>query len=98
MTSTSEATERTVHFVLKNLGDRLTGDDMVRIMELSHQAEAIVHLSYDSWQVLIGVPERNSQNLEAKLSSIGYICTHPYGKGTDVLTFVLGERNDETSI
>jgi hypothetical protein len=55
-------------------------------------------VSYDSWQVLIGVPERNSQSLEAELSSLGYVCTYPYGKGTDILTFVLGNGNSEASI
>jgi hypothetical protein len=98
MASTSEATERTVHFVLQDLADRLSGENLARIIQLSHQSEAIVHVSYDSWQVLIGVPERNSQSLEAELSSLGYVCTYPYGKGTDILTFVLGNGNNEASI
>jgi hypothetical protein len=98
MASTSEATERTVHFVLQDLADRLSGENLARIIQLSHQAEAIVHVSYDSWQVLVGVPERNSRSLEAELSSMGYICTRPYGKGNDILTFVLGGNREETSI
>ena len=98
MASISEATERTVHFVLKNMSDRLRSEDLVQIIELSHQAEAIVHVSYDSWQVLIGVPERNSHRLETKLSLMGFVCTQPYEKGTDIFTFVFGEKIDDASI
>jgi hypothetical protein len=98
MASTSEATERAVHFVLEYKAGRPRGEDLVRIIDLSHRAEAIVHLSNDSWQILIGVPERNSQSLEAELSAMGYVCTHPYGKRTDIFTFLLGGTSGETSI
>jgi len=98
MPTISEETERTVHFVLKNMSDRLRSENLVQIIELSHQAEAIVHVTYNSWQILIGVPERNSQSLETKLSSMGYVCTQPYEKGTDILNYVLGRKIDDASI
>jgi hypothetical protein len=96
MASTSEAIERAIHFVLKGSADRLRGEGLARIIELAHKAEAVVHVSFDSWQVLIGVPERNSPNLEAELSSMGYVCTIPYGSRNDTATFVLDGRHNET--
>jgi hypothetical protein len=98
MESTSEAIERAVHFVLKDSADRLRGEGLARIIELAHKAEAVVHVSLDSWQVLIGVPERNSSNLEAELFSMGYVCTIPYGAGNDIATFVLDSRHGETAV
>jgi len=98
MASTSEAIERAVHFVLKDSADRLRGEGLARIIDLAHKAEAVVHVSFDSWQVLIGVPARNSPSLEAELSSMGYVCTIPYGTRNDIATFVLDGRHDATAV
>jgi len=97
MASTSETIERAVHFVLKDSTDRIRGEGLARIIELAHKAGAVVHVSFDSWQVLIGVPERNGPSLEAELSSMGYVCTIPYGTGNETATFVLDARHDETT-
>jgi hypothetical protein len=93
----SDAIEKAVHFVLKDPADRLRSEDLAKIIDLAHKAEAVVHLSFDSWQVLIGVPERNSRSLESVLSSMGYVCTIPYGTRKDIATFVLDNRHDETA-
>lgn len=98
MATTSEATERAVHFVLQESQNRLKGEHLLQIIELSHQAEAIVHLSYDSWQVLIGVPERNCHSLEAQLSLMGYVRTQPDEMDVDVITFISSGNRSETNI
>lgn len=98
MASTSEAIQRAVHFVIKGSADRLRGESLSRIIELAHKSGAVVHLSLDSWQVLIGVPERNRPNLESELFLMGYVCTAPYGAGNDIATFVLDSGHDETTI
>jgi len=95
MISTSEAVERAIHFVLQDSADRLKGEELVRIIELAHQAEAIVHLSHASWQILIGVPERNCRRLEQELSSMGFVCTIPEGPMNEISTFVLGHKHDD---
>lgn len=95
--TTSEKLEETVHYLLKDSADRLKTEELVRIIEATRHAGAIVHVNSASWQVLIGVPGKNGRRVEETLESMGYLCASHSGTISDSSTFVLKGGNHETA-
>jgi hypothetical protein len=88
--------DATVQLLLQDSADQLMTEELSRIIEATRRAGAIVRVSPDSWQVLIGVPEQNGRRLEETLESMGYPCTIHSGTVGDRSTFVLKGANHET--
>jgi hypothetical protein len=87
--ATVETLEKKVHFILKDSAETLRMEDLARIIEATHRAGAVVHVSSVSFQVLIGVPEENRRRVEETLESMGYLCLSHSGTIGDHSTFVL---------
>jgi hypothetical protein len=93
----AEETQRRVHLILEDTAHHLTSQDLLRITQIAEQAQAAVHISYGSWQVLIGVPEIHHQDISEALRDIGYECDLFAGE-LELSTFALrkGEKWDAT--
>lgn len=61
-----------VNLVLMKGADRLTGDDLVRITKVAEEAGATLYISVPSWQVFLGVPVTQQQQVLIKLRERGY--------------------------
>jgi dissimilatory sulfite reductase (desulfoviridin) alpha/beta subunit len=71
MTSVLPESQR-VDLLLAEKADRLSGEDLLRISEVADQAGAAIHISYRSWQILIGVPAMRQQEVLSSLRELGY--------------------------
>ena len=85
-----------IHVVLKESARGLTSRDLVRIIEIAREADAVVHVTCASWQVLVGVPEVNFRKMEKALASIGYACTGRRDGMSPLAMFALEEAYHET--
>lgn len=81
--------EGRVHLVLEDTAHHLTGQDLLKIAQIAEQAHAAVHISYRSWQVLVGVPEYSYELVAEHLRTMGYECDILPGKIDELSTFVL---------
>lgn len=81
--------EERVHLVLEDTAHHLTGQDLLKIAQIAEQGHAAVHISYGSWQVLVGVPARSHELVAEVLRTMGYECNILTGEFNDLSTFVL---------
>lgn len=81
--------EGRVHLVLEDTAHHLTGQDLLKIAQIAEQAHAAVHISYRSWQVLVGVPECSYELVAEHLRTMGYECDIFSGEIDELSTFVL---------
>jgi hypothetical protein len=93
--TTVEKLEERVLFLLKDSAEMLRTEDLTRIIEATRRAGAVVHVSSVSFQVLIGVPEKNGRRVEETLESMGYPCLSHSGKISDHSTFELKGASHE---
>ena len=84
-----KVSQRIVNLVLMDTARSLTGHDLLKITEMAEQAHAVVHVSYGSWQVLVGVPECSYDLIAADLQAMGYECSILTGEIDEIPTFVL---------
>ena len=63
-----------VHFILMETTHPLNGQDLLKITEISEQTHAEIHISYDPWQVLGGIPESSQWLVKESLEDLGYWC------------------------
>ena len=82
-------TEERVHLVLEDTAHHLTGQDLLKIAQIAEQAHAAVHISYRSWQVLVGVPECSYEWVAEHLRTMGYECDILSGEIDELSTFAL---------
>ncbi|WDT75531.1 MAG: hypothetical protein MPW16_19960 [Candidatus Manganitrophus sp.] len=68
----SQTIFKKVNLVLMKGADRLTGDDLVRITKVAEEAGATLYISVPSWQVFLGVPVTQQQQVLIKLRERGY--------------------------
>lgn len=68
----SQTVFKKVNLVLMKGADRLTGDDLVRITKVAEEAGASLYISVPSWQVFLGVPVTQQQQVLIKLRERGY--------------------------
>jgi len=87
------AYERRVQIVLEDSAAHLTSRELQEIARIAEEAHAAVHISFGSWQVLIGVPEIYHQDIAETLRNMGYECDIHAGE-LEISTFVLKERKE----
>jgi hypothetical protein len=63
---------RKVNLLLMKGADRLTGEDLVRIAQVAEEAGAVIYISIPSWQVLLGVPGGQQEQVLEDLRERGY--------------------------
>jgi hypothetical protein len=93
-----KVSQRIVNLVLRDTAHSLTGHDLLKITEMAEQAHAVVHVSYGSWQVLVGVPECSYDLIAADLQAMGYECGILAGEIDGVSTFVINGVDHEASL
>jgi hypothetical protein len=90
--------QRRVNLILKDSAHGLTSQDLLKISQVAEQAHAAVHISYGSWQVLVGVPESSYELVVEYLQVMGYECSMHAGEIDDLSTFVLNGGPHEASL
>jgi hypothetical protein len=78
-----------VNLVLEDSAHCLTSQDVLKIAEIAEQARAVVHISYGSWQVLVGIPRGYHQLVQETLRAMGYESDIYSGDIDDLSTFVV---------
>jgi len=63
---------RKVNLLLMKGADRLTGEDLVRIAQVAEGAGAVIYISIPSWQVLLGVPGGQQEQVLKALRERGF--------------------------
>ena len=87
-----------VNLVLMKGADRLTGDDLVRITKVAEEAGASLYISVPSWQVFLGVPVTQQQQVLIKLRERGYDSVRVTRKVDHGFPLQLSEDRSEASL
>ncbi len=61
-----------IHFILKASARELRSQDLLKIIEIAEQVEAVVHVSHKDYQVLLGVPEAHQVMVASALAVLGF--------------------------
>lgn len=61
-----------VNVVLIEKANQLTGGDLVRITEMAKEAGAAIHVSVQTWQIVLIVPTMQLKQLSENLFGMGY--------------------------
>ena len=93
-----KVSQRIVNLVLMDTARSLTGHDLLKITEMAEQAHAVVHVSYGSWQVLVGVPECSYDLIAADLQAMGMNAVSSLEKLMKFLPLFLVEWCHEASL
>jgi hypothetical protein len=89
MQAVEERGTKRFHLVLQKRADRLTGDDLLKITEVAEEAGAAIHISNASWQVLVGVPDCNGEEVLRRLHLMGFTSFRKVGEINPRNTFAL---------
>jgi hypothetical protein len=92
------STFKKVNLLLMKGADRLTGEDLVQITQVAEQAGAAIYISIPSWQVLMGVPGVQHQQVLETLRKRGYDSVKVTRKLDGGSTLQLSGRSKENEV
>lgn len=64
--------QKRLDFILRDTSHHLTKEDILEIAEIAEQAQAALHISDLSFQLLVGIPEVYRQEVSQAIWTLGY--------------------------
>ena len=83
------ASESKIYLALDCTAQYLTVQDLMKITKIARKSHGMIHISYGSWLVLVGVSENYSRKVVEGLRKIGHECGVFSGKMNERSTFAL---------